>query len=188
MKTHKRKKKSKKKKQRVSVLVKFAFLIAFLVLATDILTKHLVHSHIPLMNHDLQWYPYGGVGVFENILGIEFSLVHATNKGAAWGMFADLQEYLLLFRMIFISGLLVYLLFYNKNKALIIPFILIVVGALGNILDYFIYGHVVDMLHFVLWGYNYPIFNIADSSIFLGICSVLCISLIENRKTEQRST
>ncbi|MFQ5728865.1 MAG: signal peptidase II [Waddliaceae bacterium] len=185
-----KKKKHKKKRKLFSFLSpRFFFSIpvmslfsALFVLASDMYTKYWVHSYLPRMNHESQWFPYNGIGIFENFLGVEFSIVHVTNRGAAWGILSDFQVYLLFFRITFILGLVVFLMFYNKNRLLLLPLTLVIVGAIGNILDYFIYGHVVDMLKFVFWGYDYPAFNLADSSITIGICSAILISMLQQRK------
>jgi signal peptidase II len=150
--------------------------LAVVVLLIDILTKFMTHQMLPMKNWTTLWYPYGGIGVFKDFLGIEFSIVHATNKGAAWGVLSSYQDYLIVFRIVLILALLVYVFFINKNKNYEFPFALIIAGAIGNVLDFFIYGHVIDMLHFVLWGYDFPIFNAADSSIFLGVASLIILS------------
>lgn len=121
-------------------------------------------------------YPYGGIGIFENFFGIEFSISHQINRGAAWGTFSEFQIYLLYLRIALILGLLVYTVGFNKKAFWNVPLALIIAGATGNVLDYFIYGYVVDMLHFVLWGYDFPVFNIADSSIFIGISWLLLLT------------
>ncbi len=150
-------------------LKKLAFFLGSLVLLADITTKYLIHRYIPLMHHGTMEYPYSGIGFFENFLGIEFSIVHTTNRGAAWGILAQYQGFLLGLRIILVNGLLGYLVFFNKRSRWVLPLTLIIVGALGNILDYFIYGHVVDFFHFVFWGYDYPVFNLADTAICIGI-------------------
>lgn len=152
-----------------------ALLLGITILLLDLVSKFFIHHTIPLMSYDTLWYPYGGIPVFKNFIGIEFSIVHATNKGAAWGVFANYQEYLLIVRMVLVTGLIGYLAFVNKNKGIVIPLIMVVAGAIGNISDFFFYGHVVDMFHFVLWGYDYPVFNVADISITMGIL-YLCVS------------
>jgi len=152
-------------------LLVLSSLIGLLVLVADFLTKQYVQNHLPLMYGSI--YPYRGIAVFKDFFGIEFSLVHATNRGAAWGMFADFQFYLICLRIILIACLLIYLIFYNKHKGLTFPLVLITVGAFGNIVDYFLYGHVIDMFHFVFWGYSFPVFNVADSAICVGIFSLL---------------
>jgi signal peptidase II len=131
------------------------------------------------MDASAYWYPYGGIGIFKNLWGIEFSINHMTNKGAAWGLFGHYQLPLLIFRMGLIGGLGVYLFCFNRRFSWQIPLMLILAGAIGNVLDYFLYGHVVDMLHFVLWGYDFPVFNLADSAITIGISSLFLLSCFE---------
>jgi len=92
-----------------------------------------------------------------------------SNRGAAWGMFGSLQIPLVIFRIVVTLGLVGYLFFSPRSKPNQIPLVLIITGAFGNIIDYFRYGHVIDMFHFIFWGYSYPVFNIADVVIFCGI-------------------
>lgn len=159
-----------------------AIAIGVLVLVLDMSTKGLTQSYLPHLASFQGHYPYGGIPVFENFLGIEFSIVHATNKGAAWGMFANYQHLLLYLRAFFIVALFGYIFFYNKKRGFDIPLMLVAVGAFSNVLDFFLYGHVIDMLHFVLWGYDYPVFNIADAAIFTGIFWLFVASLVAERK------
>jgi len=156
-------------------------MLGVFVLLADFFTKQLVVETLPLMSYHQPYYPYGGVGVFQNLFGLEFSIVHAINRGAAWGMFANWQTYLMIVRFLLIGVLVVYFLFYNKKRSWNIPLALIIAGALGNIIDYFLYGHVIDMFHFILWGYDYPVFNLADSAIFLGIASLFVITWLEKK-------
>ena len=146
-----------------------AVFMGFFVFICDLISKYLTYIYLPIRSYGHGEYPYGGIAVFKNFLGIEFSLIHATNRGAAWGVMADFQHYLLIVRILLVLFLLAYLLFSNRHPERRLPMALIVAGAIGNIVDYFFYGHVVDMFHFVLWGYDYPVFNVADSAIFVGI-------------------
>lgn len=127
------------------------------------------------MAYSTSLYPYGGVSVFKNFFGIEFSLVHATNTGAAWSIFADHGSLLLYLRIVLIAGL-IYFYFKEKTSYLKFPIALIIAGAFGNILDIFFYGHVIDMFYFVFWGYSYPVFNIADSAICVGVFLYILLS------------
>jgi signal peptidase II len=152
----------------------FVFIaFAILVFMADAMLKAYIHNNIPPINASTPIYPFGGIGVFRGWHGIDFSIVHVMNKGAAWGVFASLQEYLLFARVAIIGGLLSYLFFVKTSPFRKFCLMLITVGAFGNVVDYFVYGHVVDMFYFILWEYSYPVFNIADSAIFLGIASLL---------------
>ncbi len=134
------------------------------ILAIDVVTKKIVHASL---------LPSLGTEVFRDFLGIDFYIRHVTNKGAAWGVGGNFQQLLLWVRVAVLAGLGFYTFFSSKAEQTRIPLIMILAGGLGNVIDYFIYGHVIDMFHFIFWGYSYPVFNIADSSIFLGIAWLL---------------
>lgn len=151
-------------------------LLFVLIIGIDLASKLFVQSHIPHMIWSFFGYPYGGIGVFKDLFGIQFSIVHHTNTGAAWGWFGNYPLQLVWIRIAMIVGVIIYMLFFNKRKALNTPMTLIIAGAIANVLDFFIYGHVIDMFYFVFWGYSYPVFNIADSAIFIGISWLLLLS------------
>lgn len=151
-------------------------ILGVVILCLDQLSKWLVYHYLPLMDPSLYWYPYGGIGVFQSFAGIEFSITHMTNTGAAWGFLGNYQFPLIILRVGLIALLTTYLFHFNKHSSWQFPLILIIFGALGNVIDYFVYGHVVDMLHFVLWGYDFPVFNLADTSISVGIFSLFFLS------------
>lgn len=158
-----------------------AIFVGFGVFFADIISKYLTHLYIPLISTVYPVYPYGGIGIFHNFLGIEFSIIHTTNRGAAWGILSDFQIYLLILRIMLIIALSAYFLWFNKHRLWQIPLALIIAGATGNVIDYFIYGHVVDMLHFKFWGYDFAVFNVADSAVTIGIFSLAIVSSMEKK-------
>ncbi len=137
------------------------------ILLLDILIKWSVqrylYPYIPFA------YPYGGLGVFKNFLGIQFSLVYETNTGAAWGFFSNYPYILLIARLLIIVGIIYYVFSRSLKRFELFSICLILAGAIGNVLDIFFYGAVIDMFKCVLWGYAFPVFNLADSAIFIGI-------------------
>ena len=133
----------------------------------DFFLKSYVHHFLPLMSSEM-FYPYGGIGVFENFAGVDFSIIHVLNKGAAWGMLSSFHQALFYGRLAIIGVLLFYLLFFAQRVQQI-PLCMIITGALGNVIDHLVYGHVIDMFYFRFFGYSFPVFNIADSAIFCGI-------------------
>lgn len=144
-------------------------LLVFLVLLADIGLKYYTFLHIPKMSWLHPFYPYGGVGIFRNFLGISFSLNQVQNYGAAWGLLSSYPLLLLLLRIFLVCGMAAFLWKFNKDEKAVFPFLLIIAGAFGNLLDFAFYGFVIDMFHFNFWGYSYPVFNIADSMISVGI-------------------
>ncbi len=158
---------------------------SLLVITADAFSKYWVHTSIPIMSSRYPVYPYGGIPVFENFMGIEFSITHLTNRGAAWGTFGGYQDMLVGMRVLLIIAMITYLLFFNKQKIWQLPLSLVIAGALGNVIDYFRYGHVIDMFNFNLWGYNFPVFNVADSAVCIGIFSMIVISTWQDLKCKE---
>jgi signal peptidase II len=152
------------------------------VLALDIVSKAMAEWYL---SHSLPCvdFPFAGIPIFENFCGgIDFCLHYMTNHGVAWGLGADFQELLVLLRVVLVVGLFLYFMFSFKMFAYRYPLAMIVAGGFGNIIDYFIYGYVIDMFHFTFWGYSYPVFNIADTSICLGLCCFLINAFFLSKK------
>jgi len=152
-------------------------LVALPIFCIDYVTKALTSFFIQPIEYASSVFPFGGISIFQNFFGIDFCLNNVGNRGAAWGVFGSMQEGLLIFRIIVIFGLLGYLIFSPKSKPHHFPLTMVVIGALGNVIDYFTYGYVIDMFHFTFWGYSYPVFNIADSAIFCGVVWMLLQSM-----------
>ena len=143
------------------------------VLVIDMVSKRLTLEYVQPIAWGSPFYPYGGLGVFQKVFGIDFSIVYLPNRGSAWGLFANFHEYLLALRCVAIVALTVYLVKFNPLRAKDIPLTLIIAGALGNVLDCFFYGHVIDMLHFNVFSMACPVFNVADAAIFFGVATML---------------
>lgn len=99
-----------------------------------------------------------------------FSIVPMFNEGAAFGFFSKQKDMLFIFRISIVLGMLAYLLIKQKSLSLRsrFAFILVCAGALGNIGDVYLHGHVVDFLSFSYRSHAFPTFNLADTFIFLG--------------------
>ena len=70
----------------------------------------------------------------------------------------------------------------EDEKNLVLSFSLVLAGAIGNLIDRLRYGEVVDFLEFYLSSFYWPSFNIADSSICIGIGLMAFELLIWDRK------
>lgn len=135
------------------------------LLGVDFATKALAIHYLPPLFSEI--YPFGGVAVFA-AGGITFSLNYVINTGAAWGFLTGHAGLLFAVRTAIILALF---LFVPKR----FPIWLVLTGALGNVIDYCLYGHVVDFFHLTFWGYSFPIFNVADSCITIGVLLLLLL-------------
>lgn len=118
------------------------------------------------------------VGESITIINNFFNITYAKNIGAAWSILGGAR---LLLILISIFCLIFIYLFLIKNKKLKklekISYGLLIGGILGNLIDRIIYGYVIDYLDFNIFGYNYPIFNIADICIVISIIILLIITI-----------
>lgn len=116
------------------------------------------------------------------------NLYYLENKGAAFGM---LQNKSLLFTIITIIVVVVLLnvLFkdYHKNtKSLNIAIGLILGGSIGNFIDRLRLGYVVDFISTNIFGYDFAVFNLADTFIVIGTIIFIIIVLLFDNSGKKR--
>lgn len=105
-----------------------------------------------------------------------FSLVMVWNKGVSFGMFNHPERAMpmvLVGVAVVISAILLRLALKTSLRWERIGYAMVIGGALGNVIDRFRYGAVADFFYFHIGALGWPAFNIADASIFLGVCILL---------------
>jgi len=145
---------------------------AGLTLVVDIVTKRIVEAQIPL---------YTSVPV----VGPYLSWTHTQNTGAAFSLFQNGGAFFIVIAII-VSAVIVY---YAPRLPAgdwlsRVALGLQLGGALGNLLDRLRQGYVTDFIHFQIpeIGFDWPVFNIADSAIVVGVIALIVISLVRDRK------
>ena len=132
--------------------------IAAVVLGLDQLTKYLVRANLAVGES----LPREGL----------FRITHGTNTGTIFGLFPD-QTLILTIASIIAIGFIVY--FYRtqsaRNRLSSVNIGLLLGGAFGTLIDRLVAGRVPDFIDIGPW----PIFNIADSSIVMGITMMIAI-------------
>ena len=112
-----------------------------------------------------------------NIIPDFFDLTLVFNPGAAFSFLSNQngwQKYFFLILAVVVSFYLIYAVFKKHFGQLgSIGSMMIVGGAIGNVIDRLIHGQVVDFLLFYLGNHYYPAFNIADSFICIGAGLIL---------------
>ena len=115
-----------------------------------------------------------------------FSLTKVYNTGASWNILAGYRLILILITLIILALLIIYQNKFKENKRNILAFSLLYGGIIGNLLDRLIQGYVIDFFDFNIFGYDYPVFNIADICIVFGI--ILLIIAIVKKEDENGSS
>ena len=107
-----------------------------------------------------------------------FNITHVRNYGAGFSILQNARLFLSLVSIIAIV-VLVYLLVTTKKKNTLtsMSYLMVISGALGNLLDRLRQGYVVDFLDFTIFGWDYPVFNVADIFITIGCFLLIIISL-----------
>ena len=85
---------------------------------------------------------------------------------------------------------LIYLIWVTRKQKIYfsLAYSLILSGAVGNLIDRFWLGYVVDFLHFYFKNYHYPAFNIADSCITVGAAILIFDFMMEMIKKKGKRT
>lgn len=146
------------------------YIIALIMVAIDQYTKWLVVNKMEL---------YERIPIIENF----FYFTSHRNSGAAWGILEGEMMFFYIITTIVVIGIIYYMEKYARgNKLLAISLSLILGGAIGNFIDRLLYKEVVDFLDVMIFSYDYPIFNIADSSLVIGVILVFIATLMEEKK------
>ena len=158
----------------------FNLLIAVAVLVLDRVTKWLIATRLSLNN---------GFTVIPNF----FRIVHVENPGAAFGLFAESASHWRLLALIMFSllALIIVGVLLWKNSQMVsatgAALSLVLGGALGNLWDRVIAGHVTDFLEFHIGSYYWPSFNVADSAIVVGAILLVGEILFAKAPEQQKS-
>ena len=113
-----------------------------------------------------------------------FYLTYVKNTGAAWSMLAGQRAFLSLLAAAAIFVMLWYLMKQKKagNKLSVAALALMIAGAAGNLIDRLLYGYVRDFLNFYIFGYDFPVFNVADICLTVGVCLLILATILEKEE------
>ncbi len=99
-----------------------------------------------------------------------FNITYVQNRGAAWGILNN-NIILLVVITVLALGLICSFIFKESNikKLDIVLYGMLLGGIIGNFIDRIFRGYVIDFLDFIIFGYDFPVFNIADMLIVISV-------------------
>ena len=143
--------------------------VIILLIALDLITKHLAETNIGL---------YQQVSVIPNF----FWLTNVRNTGAAWSLF-DGKVGLLSVVSFVASVILAFVYLKDKQSKLAnTALVLMIAGTIGNFYDRLVLNYVRDFLSFNLFGYMFPVFNIADSLLVIGVVLLIVEVFLDEKR------
>jgi len=102
-----------------------------------------------------------------------FAFTYITNTGAGFSTFQNMNIFLAILAIILLAVLI-----YFRDSVPRFSLMLIISGIIGNVIDRIFYGSVIDFINLKFW----PVFNIADSMIFIGVIYWIIILVKESKE------
>ena len=149
-----------KKKKIILYIISIAIILT--VVAIDLISKHFTTDYSET----------------KNIIPYIINFKSSQNTGAAWSIFSGSVIALSVITFLAIALIIIYAVFSKSNSALFfVSLSLILGGAIGNLIDRLILGYVRDFIQFDFWQ-TFPIFNLADTFLTIGIFCLILYHLI----------
>ncbi len=150
-------------------------IIVVILVAFDQLTKHIVLNSLAPIKQKV-------------LIDGFFNLTYVENRGAAFGAMQGARWFFVILAVVVVSAVAFY--YYKCEKTprtlpLRISLIMLVGGTVGNVIDRVFRGYVVDFLDFIVFGYDFPVFNVADILIVLGTFLLAGCILLMDVKTDK---
>ena len=148
--------------------------IALAIILVDQWTKWMI----------VKYMEYGeSIPVIENI----FYITSHRNRGAAWGILQGQMWFFYIVTAIVIVGIVYYIKKYAADKLTGVALGLVLGGAIGNFIDRLFRQEVVDFFHVYIFSYSFPVFNIADASLCVGVALLIIAMFLEERRAKELS-
>ena len=141
------------------------YIIAIIIFIIDQISKCFISAYLKL-NESI------------SIIKDFFYIRYINNTGASWGILSNSKTLLIILSIIAIIIIIRYMNTFKKTIINMIGFGFLLGGIMGNLCDRMIFGYVKDFLDFIIFHYDFPVFNIADIFIVIGVL-LLIISIIK---------
>lgn len=144
-----------------------------------------------LLDQISKWFVVKNMQLGEEITIIEpyLSFLSHRNRGAAWGMLEGQMWLFYIVTAVVVVGIIYY--FHKEAKGhrlFSISLMLLLGGAIGNFIDRLVSGEVVDFISVLIpiIDYDFPIFNIADASLSVGVVTLIIHIIMDEKKNKEK--
>lgn len=149
--------------RKIIIEILFGLLIALLVVVDQILKQYFSTNY--------------GLGEKSEVIDDFFYLTYTFNTGAAWSFLANVSWGQLFFKILTPIALILFVILYifavkNNYRWLKVALVLVIAGTIGNYIDRLTLNGVIDFLSFKFGDYHFPVFNMADVFLVVGIIMV----------------
>lgn len=144
------------------MIISISLLLVMLLVVIDQLVKYWVATTIAL-------------GASHVVIPGVLALTNLRNQGAAWSILQGQQWFFAIISVVAIAVIAYLMVRWRQQPVLMVGLSLILAGTLGNFIDRLLNGYVVDM--FELLFINFPVFNVADSCLTIGVL-ILVIAIL----------
>lgn len=151
------------------------YIIALIVILIDQITKKLIVTYLEIGE---------SIPIIENFL----YLTSHRNRGAAWGILQGQMWFFYIITSVVIIVVIYYIQKYGRKSPLLGWSLgLLLGGAIGNFIDRLFLKEVVDFVDVYIFTYNYPIFNVADAALVIGVGLILIQTFLESKQQKENS-
>lgn len=153
-----------------------AFVIIALCFIVDLITKTIITKNIEYKEVDGKLVSVKSVEVIKDF----FWITYTRNTGAGWSMLSGKTGILIIITIIAIGFFVFLMKDYDmkKNTYYSLGLSLMLGGLFGNFVERVFKGYVTDFLDFLIFGYDYPVFNVADMCLVAGAISLIVAIVI----------
>lgn len=151
------------------------YIIALFMIMIDQWTKWLIVQKMDL---------HESIPVIDQL----FYITSHRNEGAAWGILQGQMIFFYIITIVVIVGIIYYMQKYAKESVLLaISLSVILGGAIGNFIDRLFRKEVVDFLDVMIFSYDFPIFNVADSCLTVGVILFFIATFMDEKRKGKRA-
>lgn len=144
----------------INIMKRKIIIFSSLVFLVDQISKFILDKVLPL-------------GKSYQVFDKFFYITKVYNEGVSFSMLTGKRLLIIVISFLIMIFLFLYMRKFKDNKRNIIAFSLLYGGLFGNLVDRIFRGYVIDFFDFYIFNYNYPIFNVADAGVFIGVCILL---------------